>query len=66
MSNDGSTAMSVGTDKYIRIWDVRAKTQITQIDGTSFSDMNEICFSSSPFDNNSSSAGALHNVDSQY
>lgn len=26
MSNDGSTAMSVGTDKFIRIWDVRMKS----------------------------------------
>lgn len=54
MSNDGSTAMSVGTDKYIRIWDVRMKSQISAIDGTAYADMNEICFSSSPFDNNSS------------
>lgn len=23
MSNDGSYAMSVGTDKFIRIWDIR-------------------------------------------
>ena len=25
MSADGSYAMSVGTDRYIRIWDLRAK-----------------------------------------
>jgi WD40 repeat protein len=55
MASDGSTAMSVGTDKYIRMWDVRAKSQIAAIDGTSFEEMNEICFSSSPLDNNSSS-----------
>ncbi len=26
MTSDGSFAMSVGTDKYIRIWDIRAKS----------------------------------------
>lgn len=57
MSNDGSTAMSVGTDKFIRIWDVRMKTNIGAIDGTAFADMNEICFSSSPMDNNSNGSG---------
>jgi WD40 repeat protein len=48
MSNDGSYAMSVGTDKFIRIWDIRAKSAVCAIDGTKYSDMNEICFSSSP------------------
>jgi WD40 repeat protein len=48
MSNDGSYAMSVGTDKFIRIWDIRAKSSVCAIDGTKYSDMNEICFSSSP------------------
>jgi len=48
MANDGFTAMSVGTDKYIRLWDVRAKKSIGAIDGTGHADMNEISFSSSP------------------
>lgn len=26
MTNDGSFAMSVGTDKFIRLWDVRARS----------------------------------------
>ena len=52
MSNDATSAMSVGTDKYIRIWDVRMKQQVSAIDGTSYADMNEICFSSSPFESN--------------
>lgn len=46
--------MSVGTDKFIRIWDVRMKSQISAIDGTQYSDMNEICFSSSPLESNTS------------
>lgn len=33
MSSDGSFAMSVGTDKYIRIWDVRTKAAVCSIDG---------------------------------
>ena len=48
MSNDGSYAMSVGTDKYIRLWDLRTKSSVCAIDGTSYADMNEICYSSSP------------------
>ncbi len=36
--------MSVGTDKYIRLWDVRAKSAVCSIDGTAYSDMNEIAF----------------------
>lgn len=48
MASDGSAAMSVGTDKFIRLWDVRTKQPIASIDGTSHADMNEICFSSSP------------------
>lgn len=42
--SDGSFAMSVGTDKYIRIWDVRAKAHVCSIDGTAYTDMNEIAF----------------------
>lgn len=48
MSNDGSYAMSVGTDKFIRIWDVRSKSAVSSIDCTSYGDMNEIVFSPSP------------------
>lgn len=44
MTADGSYAMSVGTDKYIRIWDVRAKSHVAAIDGTAYGDMNEIAF----------------------
>ena len=57
MSNDGSTAMSVGTDKFIRIWDVRMKSQVAAIDGTAFAEMNEICYSSSPLVNSNGSEG---------
>jgi hypothetical protein len=42
--------MSVGTDKYIRLWDVRAKAAVCAIDGTSYSDMNEIAFAPSASD----------------
>lgn len=48
MATDGSAAMSVGTDKFIRLWDVRTKQALASIDGTGYADMNEICFSSSP------------------
>jgi WD40 repeat protein len=48
MSSDGSTAMSVGTDKYIRLWDVRTKSAISTLDGTAYTEMNEISFSSMP------------------
>lgn len=48
MSNDGSFAMSVGTDKFIHIWDVRQRTSAYTIDGQMYSDMNDISFSTSP------------------
>jgi WD40 repeat protein len=60
MSNDGSFAMSVGTDKYIRIWDVRSKTSVAAIDGTGHADMNEICYSSSPSVESGSSRDSSH------
>jgi WD40 repeat protein len=44
MTADGSFAMSVGTDKFIRIWDVRAKSHVAAIDGTAYAEMNEIAF----------------------
>ncbi len=56
MTSDGITAMSVGTDKYIRLWDVRTNQSIFAIDGTQYADMNEICFSSSPSLDGSSGA----------
>jgi WD40 repeat protein len=59
MTSDGSFAMSVGTDKYIRIWDVRAKAQVCSIDGTAYGDMNEIVFTNSP------PADAQHTMQSQ-
>jgi WD40 repeat protein len=48
MTNDGSYAMSVGKDKQIRIWDIRAKSSVCSIDGSAYAEMNEICFSPSP------------------
>lgn len=48
MSYDGSYAFSVGKDKHIMIWDVRAKAAVHSIDGSSYTDMNDICYSSSP------------------
>lgn len=48
MSTDGSYAFSVGKDKFIHIWDVRSKQSVYSIDGTSYSDMNDICLTSSP------------------
>jgi WD40 repeat protein len=49
MTPDGSCAMSVGTDKFIRLWDLRAKSQISAIDATQYGDMNEIVFSPASF-----------------
>jgi WD40 repeat protein len=34
MTNDGSCAFSVGTDRFIQMWDVRAKQAVGAIDGT--------------------------------
>jgi hypothetical protein len=48
MTDDGSYAISVGTDKFIRIWDVRAKSHVDAIDGTAYGDMNEIAFYKNP------------------
>jgi WD40 repeat protein len=45
MTSDGQFAMSVGTDKFIRLWDVRVKSNICSIDGTVYGEMNEIAFS---------------------
>ncbi len=50
VTQDGSYAMSVGTDKYIRMWDVRSKSAVCAMDGTAYSDMNEIAFAPSPSD----------------
>lgn len=48
MSNDGAFAFSVGTDKFIQIWDVRQRTAVHAIDGSMYGDMNDISFSSPP------------------
>ena len=42
MSYDGSFAVSVGTDKTIKIWDVRCRQFVDYIDATGLSEMNEI------------------------
>lgn len=61
MSNDGSYAMSVGTDRQIRIWDIRAKASIAAIDGTGYAEMNEIVFSPSPSIDTSNSLSSIQN-----
>lgn len=48
MSNDGSFAFSVGTDKQICIWDVRQRSAAYAIDAHIYQDMNDISFSTSP------------------
>lgn len=40
--------MSVGTDKYIRLWDIRQNSHIAALDGTQYNDMNEIAFTQAP------------------
>ena len=50
MFNDGSYALSVGTDKFIHIWDIRAKNAVHSVDGTSYTEMNDIGISSPPLD----------------
>ena len=45
-SYDGSYAISVGTDKMVKIWDIRCKKYVDQMDGHQFSEMNEICLNS--------------------
>ena len=47
-SFDGSFAVSVGVDKLIKIWDIRCKKYVDEMNGSKFSEMNEICLSSSP------------------
>lgn len=47
---DGSYAVSVGTDKMIKIWDIRCKKFVDQMDGTQFSEMNEVCLTSNQSD----------------
>lgn len=48
MTSDGAYAVSVGTDKFIRIWDVRQQQQVCSLDGTQFNDMNEVALNCSP------------------
>lgn len=45
-SFDGSFAISVGTDKMVKIWDIRCKKSVAEINGSEFPEMNEICLSS--------------------
>jgi WD40 repeat protein len=45
---DGAFAMSVGTDKFIRLWDIRQKQHVAALDGTAYNDMNEIAFTQVP------------------
>ena len=47
MSSDSSYsyAMSVGTDKFIRIWDIRSKSSVSNIDCSEYGEMNEIVLS---------------------
>ena len=39
---DGSYAVSVGVDKCVKLWDVRAKSLVGEIDGNHLSEMCEI------------------------
>ena len=47
-SLDGSFAISVGTDKKIKIWDIRTKSYVDSMDGSQFTEMNEISLSQQP------------------
>lgn len=47
MTNDGSVAFSVGSDKFIQLWDVRVRASIGEINGTKFREMNDIAFAPS-------------------
>ena len=42
---DGSFAVSVGVDKMVKLWDIRSKTLVGEIDGSHLSEMYEICLS---------------------
>lgn len=46
-SYDGSFAVSVGVDKMVKLWDIRVKAHVGEIDGSDLSEMYEICLSSS-------------------
>jgi WD40 repeat protein len=60
MANDGSFAISVGTDKTIRMWDIRDSRQVNQLDASDFSEMNEICFAKSNLHNGNIMASIAH------
>ena len=45
-SYDGSFAVSVGVDKVVKLWDIRSKSLVGEIDGSHLSEMYEICLSS--------------------
>lgn len=44
MSQDGTLAASAGTDRTIKVWDVRKQTCITSFDAGKYSEINDICF----------------------
>ena len=45
-SYDGSFAVSVGVDRFVKLWDIRSKQLVGEIDGTHLSEMHEICLCS--------------------
>lgn len=45
-SYDGSFAVSVGVDKAVKLWDIRSKSLVGEIDGSHLSEMYEICLCS--------------------
>uniref|UniRef100_A0A7S3IKE1 Uncharacterized protein n=1 Tax=Strombidium inclinatum TaxID=197538 RepID=A0A7S3IKE1_9SPIT len=46
-STDGSYAVSVGKDRTIKIWDIRCKSFIGEMDGSGYKEMNEIALTPS-------------------
>jgi len=61
MSQDGSFAVSVGTDRSIRLWDIRDKRMINTIEAASnLSEMNEVCFAKSALHGGNTMATVAH------
>ena len=60
ISNDGTFAISVGTDKAIRLWDLKSHKQVSQLDASQFSEMNEIAFAKSAQYEGAMVAGCAH------
>jgi len=44
MAQDGTLAATAGTDKTIRIWDIRKQTCVTSFDAGKYSEINDLCF----------------------